>query len=96
MENKEEVKPKVKPKAQPKAQPKSQVSSKIYLQHKTVSLIFTGDTPREFKEAVQRPFPILEKGDVIVTDVRTANFLSRATSPFEKILSKDISVSAKG
>ncbi|WP_456403219.1 hypothetical protein [Hydrogenimonas sp.] len=45
-------------------------------------LIYEGDDTYEFREAIRRPFPRLKKGDVVITDRKTAKWLTRTGMPF--------------
>jgi hypothetical protein len=64
---------------------KSKPKNHIYPQNKIMTLIYTGEKQREFKESLQRPFPILNKGDIVLVDIKTGRFMARETSPFEII-----------
>jgi hypothetical protein len=64
----------------------------IYAQNKLSMIRYIGEKPREFKESLKRPFPILNTGDICVVDTKTANFLTRPTGGFEKIDLKEITI----
>lgn len=70
--------------------------SKLHLQYKMIALVYTGEEEREFKEALNRPFPVLKNGDVVITDIKTGRFLSRKTSPFEMVDPSNIEINIKG
>lgn len=78
--------------------PRDQVlePSKLHLQYKMIALVYTGEEEREFKEALNRPFPVLKNGDVVITDIKTGRFLSRKTSPFEMVDPSNIEINIKG
>jgi len=62
-----------------------EIKESIYLQYKIAAIRYIGEKERDFKEGLTRPFPKLKTGDIVIVDIKTANFLTRLTGGFEKI-----------
>ena len=45
-------------------------------------VMYEGDEPYEMREALRRPYPKLKNGDVVITDRKTAKWLTRKGMPF--------------
>ena len=65
----------------PDASTDEETGPKVYMPN-LFALMYEGDEPYEFREAIRRPFPKIRKGDVVIVDRRAAKWLTRRGMPF--------------